>query len=110
MSLGINTVYVKAFQFIAISTAISLTVPKFDSIRTGKGILTKAITHISKISYSIYLINFGLITGIIMQHFSPQNANAAIGTYCFYIILVVLFASMLYKYFEKPLMDLRDRK
>jgi len=44
-----------------------------------------------------------------MKNFPPQNSNDSILKYVVYWFLVIIISSLLYKYFEKPIMDLRDK-
>jgi peptidoglycan/LPS O-acetylase OafA/YrhL len=77
--------------------------------RTGRGLLAKAITHISKISYSMYLINLALVAEVIRDNFPPTTEVDRILKYFVYWFFVVAGSTLLYKYFERPVMNLRDK-
>lgn len=84
--------------------------PLASSIKTGKGFIAKGITHISKISYSMYLINMGLVASVIQLHFPVKNKTDGIIKYFIYYAVIILVSTVLYKFYEKPIMDLRDKK
>lgn len=79
-------------------------------IKKSKGIVAKAITQISKISYSMYLLNLAIVAEVIHDNFPPKGGIDGIIKYIIYWIIVIVGASILYRYFEKPFMNLRDRK
>ena len=68
------------------------------------------MTHISLISYSMYLLILGIIADVIQKHFRPVTPAGGIIMYLVFWTAVIGFSTLLYKYFEKPVMDLRDRK
>lgn len=57
----------------------------------------------------MYLINLGLVAMVIEKHFMPVNAIQSVVIYITYWIIVVTGSTLLYKHFEKPMTDLRDR-
>lgn len=92
-----------------VSFCILLLFPKADSLKTGRTRFSKWITHLSLISYSMYLVNFGLVCEVITSNYTPLTKTASILTYIFYWTIVIGISTLLYKYYEKPMMDLRDR-
>ena len=105
-----NDFSTKVYRLSLLSVGCLLLLPKFDSIKTAPRLLTRAVTHISLISYSMYLINLALVAEIIRDHFPPHGSKTAWFTYFIYWFVIILVSTLLYKYFEKPMMDLRDRK
>lgn len=102
--------YYKVFSAPVLSMGILLIFPLADSIKTGNIYLVKAITHISIISYSMYLINLALVAEVIRDNFMPVGIARSIIAYVAFWLIVISVSTVLYKYYEKPLMDLRDRK
>ena len=92
-----------------VSFCILLLFPKADSIKQGKTRFSKWITHLSLVSYSMYLINFGIVCQVITTNFMPLTPTSSIITYILYLIIVIGLSTLIYKYYEKPMMDLRDR-
>jgi peptidoglycan/LPS O-acetylase OafA/YrhL len=104
-----SSFYLQVLYFCVSPISVMLILPFAIGIKNQSGIIAKSITHISKISYSMYLINFSCIVEVMMKNFPPQNSNDSILKYGIYWFLVITISSLLYKYFEKPIMDLRDK-
>ena len=105
-----NTIYKQTIYFSLIPFTAMLFIPIAESYKNGRGIISTCIQHISKISYSMYLINLALVAQIIDKNFTPNGGTDGLIKYLLYWLSVVLFSTLLYKYFEKPMMDLRDKK
>ena len=101
--------FTKVFRIFIESFCCFLLLPKFESIRKGPKILVRFFTHISLISYSMYLLNLAVISEVLYTNIPPIGPGTAWALYGFYWILVLTFSTLLYKYYEKPMMDLRDR-
>jgi len=101
--------YYKIFSAPVLSLGILLVFPLADSIKTGNIHLVKAITHISVISYSMYLINLALVASVIRDNFMPVGIAQSIVAYIAFWLIVIILSTALYKFYEKPLMDLRDK-
>ena len=104
-----NDFFTKVFKISFQSIGCFLLLAKFDSIKRAPLIITKVITHISLISYSMYLINLALVAEVIRDN---VVLNSPLKTWLFYGIywfVVITCSTLLYKYFEKPIMNLRDK-
>jgi peptidoglycan/LPS O-acetylase OafA/YrhL len=104
-----NLFFTKVFRIFVESFCCFLLLPKFESIRKGPKILVRFFTHISLISYSMYLLNLAVISEVLYVNFPPRGPHTAWALYGVYWCLVLIFSTLLYKYYEKPMMDLRDR-
>jgi len=104
-----NDFFNKVYKISLESLGCLLLLPKFDSIKTAPRYITKVVTHISLISYSMYLINLALVAEVIRDNFPPYDIKTAWFMYCIYWIVIIVLSTLLFKYFEKPMMDLRDR-
>jgi peptidoglycan/LPS O-acetylase OafA/YrhL len=104
-----NLFFTKVFRIFIESFCCFLLLPKFASIRKGPKILVRFFTHISLISYSMYLLNLAVISEVLVTNFPPRGPRTAWALYGIYWCLVLFFSTLLYKYYEKPVMDLRDR-
>lgn len=81
--------------------------PKYGKIAT-------AITYISLISYSLYLIHFSLIKKLLIDNifssfFGGNGIEFIVLKNIFYWTASILGALILYKYFEIPTMKLKDK-
>lgn len=102
-----NDFFTKVLWITMQSLGCFLLLPKFDSIRKAPKFIVKTVTHISLISYSMYLINLALVSQVITHNFQPQTAQGAWLSYGFFWLCVIGLSTLIYKYFEKPVMDLR---
>ncbi|OMP31300.1 acyltransferase [Mangrovimonas sp. DI 80] len=94
------------------SIAIMLTLPLMSSIKTARNIFLKAITFISIISYSIYLLHYSVVMQLLKHFVSTEGlGRIELCLYCSgYLAITILVAYMVYRYYEKPMMDLRDKR
>ncbi len=96
------------FIFI-INVSCAMLLPFMDNWTNKLKIVGGAITYISKISYSMYLVNLGIVAQVIMKWIPPTNKTEAWLTYILYWILTILLASLFYYGIEQPFLKLRDR-
>ena len=104
-----NEFVTKVFKFMLQSIGCFLLLPKFDSIKKAPPLIMRIFTHISLISYSMYLINLALVAEVMRDNFLPKTSYGAWASYGLYWIIVIVLSTIIYKYYEKPLMDLRDK-
>ena len=105
----VGTVYRQVSALSVVPFSVLLLLPAMDGLKRGRGFAAVAVQHISKISYSMYLINLALVAEVIRDNFPPLNGTDGIMKYGLFWVIVVVASSLLYRYFEKPVMDLRDR-
>jgi peptidoglycan/LPS O-acetylase OafA/YrhL len=106
-----NTSFYKQVLMFAITpVSAMLLLPFAQSIQSARGMIARAISHISKISYSMYLINLALVAEVIRDNFPPTSEMDGIFKYLLFWTIVLLGSTLLYTYFEKPMMNLRDRR
>lgn len=103
------------FSFTLVSVATLFLLPFLSCIKTGKGFLYTTITRISLISYSMYLVNLSLVKNWIIDNINWTGifSNSYLLVFCKYSLfwlLTIFLSVILYKYFEWPVMNLRDRK
>jgi peptidoglycan/LPS O-acetylase OafA/YrhL len=101
-----------SFSFQSIATACLL--PFLTSVKSREGFWPKALTYISILSYSMYLLNLTLIQNWILRKIPWtlfMESKYAIGgiRYVLYWVLVFCLSHLLYFYYEAPTTRLRDR-
>ena len=106
IDLDVTSKFAQVVYLTLSPMALSLSIPFFYSIQLNKNMFTKVVTLISKISYSMYLINLALVIEIIHINF---NATNGIIQYLSAWIFIISASYLLYTFFEKPLMNLRDK-
>ncbi len=104
-----NDFSTKVFKLFFQSVGCMLFLPKFDSMKQAPIPITRIVTHISLISYSMYLINLALVSEIIRDNFPPHGPFTAWAMYLIYWVFVIVISTYLYKYYERPIMKIRDR-
>ena len=90
--------------------------PSLSELRTGKGFFYRFLTFVSIVSYSMYLVNFSLVqltiipslTGTIIM-FTRNHLVISVIRYLLYWILTFGLSYIMYSFYEKPMMQLRER-
>ena len=74
--------------------------------------MKKIIEFISVRSYAIYLVNYSLVLLHIQNKINilVLNSLEMIGALLLFLIATVILASLLYRYFEVPILKMRDKK
>jgi peptidoglycan/LPS O-acetylase OafA/YrhL len=67
--------------------------------------LNKAITHISLISYSMYLIHYSLVLAF-FQKLHTSSMGSAFALYCAYWCITISVSTVIYYFYEKPTIHL----
>lgn len=103
------------FSFSTTSLATLFLLPFLSSLKAGKGFIYKFITYISLISYSMYLLNLSVVQHWILGSIDwtyLENLNGylfLIIRYFSYWFFTIVISILIYKYFEIPTMNLRDK-
>jgi peptidoglycan/LPS O-acetylase OafA/YrhL len=97
--------------FTVCGFALFLLLPLASSIRSGHRSIASPITHLSLISYSAYLIHRSLVVDA-FRHFGgrPFTDTQAVAYYLLYFVVTIVLSTFLYRYFELPAMQLRERR
>jgi peptidoglycan/LPS O-acetylase OafA/YrhL len=78
----------------------------------GRGLFwEKPIVWLSKISYSMYLLHYSIILLLMKQYLSYDAQNVfQVGVFILgYFVITLILSSLLYRFYELPLMNLRDK-
>jgi peptidoglycan/LPS O-acetylase OafA/YrhL len=103
-----STFFKQVYYFTLTPLAIALVLPWAEGITCRWKRLVSVVTHISKISYSMYLINLALVAQVIGLNF-PVTGNAdGIMKYVLYLGIVIGASSLLYYFVERPILRWRD--
>lgn len=95
-----------------VSITMALFLPVLSEWKSEANWIHKPVTFISLISYSIYLLHYSIILQLLKQlgDTAAMDSVKLFFVTSSYIILTLSTSYLLYRYFEKPIMDLRDRK
>ncbi len=102
-------VYFQALFLVVNGLAMALLLPFFDGIKSGSGLVYRTTTYISIVSYAMYVVHFSLVLSIILRWIDFGNAQNALLAYSLYWAATLLLSHILYKYYEKPMTDLRTK-
>ena len=112
-SFSNNYFYDSVFSFTVISIATLFLLPALSVFHFRKNIITKCITFISVISYSIYLVNSSLMHLLLAYRNEVQSIfrSEFITEGLLYILfwsLTIMISYLLYTLVEYPVMQLRN--
>lgn len=85
--------------------------PIFSEWKLSNSFLKNPIVFVSKISYAIYLIHYSVILQL-MKYFVDTTVLTSHQRHFFtilYLMITFLMAYILYRFYEKPMMNLRDK-
>ncbi|RSK43479.1 acyltransferase family protein [Hymenobacter perfusus] len=93
--------------------AVACSLPLLSTWRRANGVVAAATTHVSLISYSMYLLHSSLIhnqlvTPLVQSLALPSPIKSLLGMGLLWV-LTLLLATLMYKYVEVPVMNLRRR-
>ena len=93
------------------SIAILLALPMLSQLHIAPKIISKPVTFISLISYAIYVLHYSIILQFMKFKWPTENLpKFDIFIYTLsYLSLTIIAAYFVYRLFEKPMTDLRDR-
>ncbi|WP_420151772.1 acyltransferase family protein [Spirosoma sp.] len=112
--LSAYTVYKRTFYFLVTGVNMALLLPFMEGWRTATGAwarfgIARAITHISLISYSMYLLNLTPIMSNIIERIPTTSLTTGWLKVGLFWALVLVLSTLLFKFFEKPVTELRER-
>lgn len=94
------------------SICFAMFLPVLSQWKTSKSIYVKPVQFISLISYSIYLIHYCIIMQL-MKHWIDTSSFSNIQLHMFtivYLLVTITASFLLYKFYEKPMTNLRENK
>lgn len=105
--------YKRTFYFPFIGLSMALLMPYMDGWRTAgrwaRFGIAQTITHISLISYSMYLLNLTPIMTNIIERIPTTSATVGWVKVGLFWTLVLIGSTLLFKFFERPVTELRER-
>ncbi len=108
MPKDVNGFFEKTILFSLVPLFMALLLPHSESVKSFKTTIGKVFTHISLISYSMYLINLALVADVIKKHFPLSSFGDGLLKYTIFWMIVIAGSTLLYKFFERPMTELRD--
>ena len=111
--ISVDSLYFTVFSFSLTSFATLCLLPFLSTLKKGTGLLFKWVTYISLISYSMYLLHLSIVQQWIINRIDwsiilDNNYSVVVIKYILYWVITIILSIILYKYFEIPMMNLRD--
>ena len=93
------------------SLSVALSLPWFSSLERVPRPWLGCVTWISLISYSMYLLHYSIVLQLMRVYLTPSDPGYSTGLLLglLYLLLTTGLSYLLYRFYEKPMMDLRDR-
>jgi len=109
---GLESFFAKTFLFSLLSLGLACVLPACDQWQiTRESFVTRAFRLIALWSYSLYLCNLLIVQSLMYIQVRIGSTSPLLG-FAFVLVFYgasLLVASGIYAYFEKPVMDLRER-
>lgn len=100
-----NVLYLPLASLIAV-----LFLPLLSEWKSAPKLLSKPITVVSVLSYSMYLLHYSIVLQLMRHHFDLSDATTT--TYvvftAIYFSVTFMASYVLYRFYEKPITDLRE--
>jgi len=116
IAIGYSLFFYGYFYFSVAAVGTLCLLPMLGSLSGGRGVVHRAFTFISIISYSMYLVNHMIVLrGIMPRLLLRLHVDPAAGMLQSFIALVLFWALtiiisyLLYRFWEQPVMRLRDK-
>jgi peptidoglycan/LPS O-acetylase OafA/YrhL len=117
----LNACYLNEFSIVFLpvlkSIVVFSTLPYFSNLKSGPKIISKPITFISLISYSMYLTNLTIVVHVFIKFGLHNNlrglhkcTNNWEWEYIYFWFVTISLSYLLYVLIEQPFMKLRDIK
>ncbi|MGL2963213.1 acyltransferase family protein [Flavobacterium sp. RSB2_4_14] len=109
--IAIQPLFWNVLYLPLLSIAVACFLPFLSDWKAAPSFIAKPITYISIISYSIYLLHYSVVLQL-MKYFFPMDVENRLGLYFFtiiYLLITLVLSTILYRFYEKPMMDLRDK-
>lgn len=92
------------------SIAVLLALPLLSDLKKAPKLISKPITFISVISYAIYVFHYSIILQLMKNKWASESLpKIDILIYIItYLSLTIVIAYLVYRFFEKPMTNLRD--
>lgn len=108
-------IYHCVFSFTLNSIGVVLILPFLSNLKNGSGFFFRFFTVVSLISYSMYLVHYTLVKIWIVENIPWDDAIGNSVAIAFlrpasYWLLTFTISILIYKYFELPILNWRDRK
>jgi peptidoglycan/LPS O-acetylase OafA/YrhL len=98
------------FYLPLVSVAVACFLPFLSDWKEETSLLKKPIVFISTVSYAVYLLHYSVVLQLLKHYivYDAQNPIHLFGFVVAYVFITFFLSYLLYRFYEKPMMDLRD--
>lgn len=97
------------FFLLSSAASLCLTVYMKEVKMKKPHFFARFITMISLISYSMYIFHRSVVMYVIDETCNPQSTFEYVFLFVVYFVVSILFSMLVYKYFEHPMTELREK-
>ncbi|MGL2966445.1 acyltransferase family protein [Flavobacterium sp. XGLA_31] len=99
------------FYLPLVSLAVACFLPFLSDWETEMSFLKQPVVFISIVSYSVYLLHYSVVLQLLKHyiHYDPAQPLQLYGFVLAYVSITFFLSYLLYRFYEKPMMDLRDK-
>ncbi len=106
--------YIRHFTLVVESLGTALLLPYLSTIKTGAGKAFSFLTFTSKVSYAMYLLHYSVASYIVLPAIARalqlgDGPGSDVVKFVLYWTLAYGLAYLLYRFYEQPILRLRDR-
>ena len=92
------------------SFSFAMFLPLLSQWKQCPGAVGRAVTFIAMISYAMYLLHYSVVLQLLKYFVAPATSIPMLFVFAgIYLVVTVCLSCLLYRYYEKPMTDLRER-
>ncbi|MFD0861213.1 acyltransferase family protein [Sungkyunkwania multivorans] len=104
-----HPMFYNVFYLPSISVAVLLMMFKMNAVTKAPMPIVRTVTFVSLTSYSIYLLNYSIVLLLLQKYLAtPETLLGKMMLIIVFWSLTISFSYILYAFYEKPMMKLRD--
>lgn len=109
LPLPLDGLFAYVFSFSLTSAGTLLLLPYLSQWKTGRGLVYRSITHISLISYALYLVHRTLVMQTLVDPLGLAVPLPSLVLFALVWLFSWALSALVHYYFEVPIMRLRNR-
>ncbi|MBJ6111070.1 acyltransferase [Hymenobacter sp. BT523] len=109
VQLPLGSLFTYVFSFSLTSAATLMLLPYLSQWKTGHGTFASVLTHVSLISYPLYLVHRSLVMYTLVDPLGTFVSLPPLVSFGLVWLFSWGLSALLHKYFEVPIMQLRNR-
>lgn len=99
-----NVIYLPLVSF-----SFAMFLPFLSQWKQGPGLIGRTVTFVAIISYAMYLLHYSVVLQLLKHYVAPATPIPMLLVFAgVYLMVTVVLSYLLYRYYEKPMTDLRD--